>query len=89
MEKMLERALLPEVLTLLRKPWLAEDILQELVPHLPNLHFSRLGPQPVLLLLQSPQFQTHPCSFPVQKQVTPGFLGALLQDLVVLLRFLQ
>lgn len=75
---MLEHALLPEVLTLLRKPQLVEDILQELVPHLPNLHFSPLGPHLVLLPLQSPQLQTHPCNFPVQEQVAPGFLGACL-----------
>lgn len=73
---MLKHALLSEVLTFLHKPWPVEDILQELVPHLPNLHFSPLGPHPVLLPLQSPQLQTHPCSFPVQGQVAPGFLGA-------------
>lgn len=72
--EMLEHALLPEVLTLLRKPWPVEDILQELVPHLPNLHFSPLSPHPVFLPLQSPQLQTYLCSFPVQEQIAPGFL---------------
>ena len=72
---MLEHILLPEVLTLLLKPRLVKDILQELVPHLPNLHFSPLGPHPVLLPLQSPQLQTYLCSFPVQERAAPGFLA--------------
>lgn len=70
---MLEHALLPEVLTLPLKPRLVKDILQELVPHLPNLHFSLLGPHPVLLPLQSPQLQMYLCSFPVQEWAAPGF----------------
>lgn len=72
-EKMLECALLQEVLTLPLKPRLAKDILQELVPHFPNLHFSPLGPCPAWLALQSPQLQTYLCSFPMQEQAAPGF----------------
>lgn len=40
MEKVLEQALLPGALTLPPKPQLVRGILQELVPYLPNLHFS-------------------------------------------------
>lgn len=52
--------------------WLVKDILQELVPHLPNLHFCPLGPHPVLLPLQSPQLQTYLRSFPWLLQASRG-----------------
>lgn len=77
MEKMLERTLLPEVLTLLLKPWLVKVILQELVPHLPNLHFSPLDPHPVLLSLHILQLQMYLCCFPMQERAAPGFQGGL------------
>lgn len=77
MEKMLEHTLLPEVLTLLLKPWLVTGILQELVPHLPNLHFSPLDPHPVLLSLQILQLQMYLCCFPTQERAAPGFLCGL------------